>query len=80
MFGDVLVNDLELVPVSVALIASINAENDDWSTHRARLAAADLMKVVPKFMKLANESGRLVLDDDPLITSYLTAIVSEVSA
>ena len=80
VFGDVLVNDLEVVSVSGVVIASINTQNDDWSTYRVRLTAANLMKVAPKHMILADESGRLVLDDDPVITSCLTAIVSEVSA
>jgi len=79
VFGDVLVNDLEVVSVSGVVIASINTQNDDWSTYRVRLTAANLMKVAPKHMTLADESGRLVLDDDPVITSTLTAIVSDLS-
>ena len=75
-FGDVLVNAVELVSVSGATIANIDAENEDWSTHRVRLTAAVVMKVAPKFVNLADESGRLVLDNDPIITEYLTAIVS----
>ena len=74
-FGDVLVNAVERVSVSGATIANIDAENEDCSTHRARLTAAVVMKVAPKFVNLADESGRLILDNDPIITEYLTAIV-----
>ena len=39
-----------------------------------------MMKVAPKFVNLADESGRLVLDNNPITTKYLTVIVmSELS-
>jgi hypothetical protein len=79
-FGDVLVDSVELVSVSGAVIANITTDTDDWSTYRIRITAAAVMKVAPKFMNLADASGRLVLDNDPVITQYLTAIVvSELS-
>ena len=57
-FGDVLVNAVELVSVSGTTIANINIGNEDWSTYRVRLTAAGVMKVAPKFVNLADESGR----------------------
>ena len=79
VFGDVLVDVLELVSVSGIVIANINTEHDDWSTYRVRLTAANVMKISPQHMNLADDSGRLVLDEDPIITSTLTAIVSDLS-
>jgi hypothetical protein len=39
-----------------------------------------MMKVAPKFVNLADESCRLVLDNNPITTKYLTVIVmSELS-
>jgi hypothetical protein len=78
--GDVLVGAVELISISGVVIANINTDKDDWSTHRVRLIAAEMMKVAPKFVNLADESGRLVLDNSPITTKYLTVIVmSELS-
>ena len=79
MFGDVLVDVLELVSVSGVVIANINTENDDWSTYRVGLTAANMMKVTPKHMNLAHEPGRLVSDSDPIVPNSLTVIVSGLS-
>jgi hypothetical protein len=78
--GDVLVGAVELISISGVVIANINTDKDDWSTHHVRLIAAGMMKVAPKFVNLADESGRLVLDNSPITTKYLTVIVmSELS-
>ena len=78
--GDVLVGAVEFIYISGVVIANINNDKDDWSTHLVRLIAAGMMKVAPKFVNLADESGRLVLDNDPITTKYLTVIVmSELS-
>ena len=57
MFGDFLFDVLELVSVSGVVIASVNTGNDDWSTYRVRLTAADMVKVALKQMNLADELG-----------------------
>ena len=78
--GDVLVSAVELVSISDVLLANINIDKDDGSTYRVRLIAGGMMKVAPKFVNLADKSSRLVLDNDPITTKYLTAIVmSELS-
>ena len=76
VIGDFLFDVLESVSVSGVVIASVNTENDDWSTYCVRLAAADMMKVALKHINLADESSRLVSDNDPIVTNNLTAIVS----
>ena len=71
---------VELVSISGVLLANINTDKDDGSTYRVRLIAGGMMKVAPKLVNLADKSGRLVLDNDPITTKYLTAIVmSELS-
>jgi hypothetical protein len=84
--GDVLVGAVEFIYIYIyiyisgVVIANINNDKDDWSTHLVRLIAAGMMKVAPKFVNLADESCRLVLDNNPITTKYLTVIVmSELS-
>ena len=79
-FGDVLVDCVWISAVSGAHIANINTNTDDWSTYRIRSKVADILKVATKFVSLADGSGRLVLDCDPITKEVLTAIVvSELS-
>ena len=75
-FGDVLVDWVWISAVSGAHIANINTNTDDWSTYRIRTIVADTLKVATKFVNLADESGRLILDCDPITTEVLTAIVA----
>ena len=74
-FGDVLVDCVLISAVSGAHIVNINTNTDDWSTYRIRTIVADILKVATKFVNLADEGGRLVLDCDPITTEVMTAIV-----